>query len=144
MFSRISALACLVATLCATPVTAQQQSCSDLTISGNTKAGGELVIHVKNADLSAPIYLAISGKEGTTNFNLGAAGSLTLGLAQPIVFIPLGTTTPGGTVNFKIPVPQDLTTELTLFAQAVSVTGNPSTPRLEFCTSEVVQFTVGG
>jgi hypothetical protein len=138
---RVTAIALTLA-LCAAPSVAQQP-CSDLSVSGSGQPGTQLVFQVRGADPYSTVFLFLSGAEGTTSIPLGEAGTLTLGLRSPLQMLVIGTTNAAGNLTFRVDVPQDLSPQIAVFAQAVTATSQPNTPELRFCVSDVERFTAG-
>jgi hypothetical protein len=129
--------------LCA-PTTAQ--SCSDLTVTGTGKPGTSLVFALSGGAPNAFALLAIAQTTGSTTINFGPIGSLTLGLAAPAALLPMGATDASGAVSLTISIPNAPIPSIALHAQGTTATmkvgGGP--PSLEFCTSDVEAFQIGG
>lgn len=135
------------------------QSCSNLTATGNGAPGTSVVLALTGAPANAFTAVAIGDTLGTTTLNIGPLGTLTLGLAQPFVPLPMGLTNAAGEASRTINVPNSPSLPgIDLYGQAVSMTwamqvpgpGNPgpggphaSILTLTFCTSNVVSFHLG-
>jgi hypothetical protein len=117
---------------------AAAQTCS-LSISSS---GSSLTFAFQGA-ASSPALMAIGDTEGTTTLSFGPLGSLTLGLAQPFLFAPIGFTDASGAATLTVNVPANIPSA-DLFAQGVGVTFTPP-PNfgLSFCTTAVVPFHIG-
>ena len=121
---------------------ASAQTCATLTVTGSGAPGTDLTFALNGA-ANSPALLAIGDTAGTTTFNFGPLGSLTLGLAQPFVPLPLGLTDASGNVSRTVSIPAGLPAA-DLFGQGLTVTFTlPPTLGLSFCTSNVAAFHVG-
>jgi hypothetical protein len=133
-------LAALVASLSSL---ATGQHCSSLGVHGSGHPGTDLTFTLTHADPNAPAFLFLSGHTGHTVLDFGALGSLTLGLAPPLVFAAMGTTDEHGAAQLVVPVPLHVPS-LDFVAQGTSVVllHHPH-PALRFCPSDVAPFHVG-
>lgn len=133
---------------------ALSQSCSTLTITGSINAGQTLTIAVAGAGANDPTVLAVSQSLGSTTLNFGPLGSLTLDLASPFLFFPLGTTDGNGDVSLSIAIPGNLPPGAAIpshdfHCQAVSIgvslpgAGGPPLPSLSFCASNTATLHAG-
>jgi hypothetical protein len=118
-------------------------TCSTLTVTGSGAPGTPLAFAVEGAAPNAVAGLVLSGARGATAFNLGLFGTLELGLAQPLVIESIGATDPAGNVGVALNVPAGLSPRIDLFAQAFTVSGSPSSPTFDFCTTGVAGFGAG-
>jgi len=112
--------------------------CHDLSLMGfNT--GETATIAVTGAQANAPLTLALASAEGSTTFDFGTLGSLTLCLESPVALVPFGVTDGNGdfAVSFDVPDEPGLV-GLTIAAQTVTYEvefgGGP--PTLDFCESD--------
>jgi hypothetical protein len=120
---------------------AQAQTCGSLTVAGGQSA--PLVFTAASLAANAPSLLVIGPTTGTTTLNFGPIGTLTLGLAAPFVPVPLGNTSASGGATLSIDLPNNLPPQA-LHAQALSLgIGTTRPPRVEFCTTNVVAFSIG-
>lgn len=125
--------------------------CASLAVTGTGAPGTSLVFTIDGTAAGALAALAIGDTLGTTTIPLGALGSLTLGLAQPFVPVPMGTTDANGDASLTIAVPGATTLGVDLHGQGVTMSfslpgpgpGGPGLPTLTFCTTNVVSFHVG-
>jgi hypothetical protein len=121
----------------------QAQSCGNLAVSGGPTT--PVTFTATSLAAEAPAFLVVGPETGTTVFNFGPLGTLTLGLALPFALLPLGATSASGGASLTVDVPPSLP-RTDLHAQAFSIEFEilPPPPRLEFCTTNVVAFTIGG
>lgn len=120
---------------------ASAQSCGNLTVSGGQNS--PLVFSASSLAANAPALMVIGPTTGTTTFNFGPIGTLTLGLAAPFVPVMLGNTSATGTVTLTVDVPNGVPPQ-SLHAQALSLgIGNSRPPSIQFCTTNVVAFSIG-
>ncbi len=127
------------------------QSCSTLTVTGNGAPGTSVVFDLAGSTPLSLTALAVGDTAGTTVFDLGPLGSLTLGLASPFIPLPFGFTDTNGAASRTINVPPGNIPGIDLFGQAVSMSLLPATPgpngpgrpAVTFCTSNVVSFHLG-
>jgi hypothetical protein len=129
----------LPAILLAAAAAAPAQSCS-LAVSGGAP-GSTLSISVTGAPMSLAA-VAVGQTAGTTVIDLGSLGSLTLGLAQPFVPVPIGILDSNGTASVSIPVPSQLPA-LDLVMQGVTVGVSVMPFALSLCGTNVVSVHVG-
>jgi hypothetical protein len=128
--------------LLSAPVAAQ--SCADLTVTGSGRSGTQLTFAVTGAGTNSPAYLVIGQTAGSFSISLGPIGTLTLGIVPPFTFVPLGSTDGSGAVSRSVTVPP--------IPDAVSVLGQAFSAkvvidrgvRVDFCTSDVESFSIGG
>jgi hypothetical protein len=121
--------------------------CSSLTVGGSGQPASTLTFDLTGAAAQAPALLLIGVHEGTTVMQIGVLGTLSLGLAQPLVPVMMGLTDATGAASLSINVPPGNLPLVTLFAQAMTVVFTPPShgpPSLDFCTSDVESFEFGG
>ena len=122
------------------------QACATLTVTGTGAPGTSVVLTIDGSAAGAFAALAIGDTAGTTTIPLGSLGSLTLGLAQPFIALPMGMTNANGDVSRTIQVPNG-TSGIDLFGQGVTMVFTPPTgpglPTITFCTTNVVPFHLG-
>lgn len=131
--------------------TASAQSCATLTVSGTGAPGTTLQFNLDGQASGAFAFLAVGMTQGTTSIPLGPLGTLTLGLASPLLTLPLGMTNASGDASVSVPVPNGFPVSLDMFAQGLTAEltitpPSPPTPpsiSLSFCTSNVVGFHIG-
>lgn len=142
--NKLLCTAALCAAFSATDLAAQ--ACSTLATAGTGKAGTTLTITLSGADKNAFALLALGQTAGSTTFDFGPLGSVTFGLAQPFGLFPLGQTDATGKATLAIQIPTSATTAVNLKGQGTTavLTIQQGPPSLDFCTSNVVAFTVGG
>ena len=99
--------------LLAAPAMAQGP-CSDLTVTGGA-AGTTATFDLTGADPNAPATLAVGSTAGTTTFNIGPLGTLSLGLATPFGVIPMGMTDANGDVSLSLNIPSAISQQVDLF-----------------------------
>ena len=120
--------------------------CATLAVTGTGAPGTSLQFQFDGSANPALVILAVSQTQGTTTY-----GPITLGLATPILPIPIGFANATGDVTRSISVPSTATLSLDLFAQGLSAAWTftmpgPTTPggfSVSFCASNVVPFHVG-
>ena len=130
---------------------ASAQSCATLSVSGTGAPGTTLTFNLDGQASGAFAFLAVGMTQGTTSIPFGPLGTLTLGLASPLLTLPLGPTNASGDASVSIAVPNGITLGLDLFGQGVTaeLTFTPPSPPtppvigLTFCTSNVVGFHFG-
>ncbi|MFO1078468.1 MAG: hypothetical protein U1E73_12160 [Planctomycetota bacterium] len=132
------------AALAAFAATASAQ-CGTLATTGTGAPGTALTIDLSGATPMAMAALAVGDTLGTTTINLGSFGSLTLGLAQPFIPLPLGRTDAAGAASRTINVPSTVTQGIDLNAQAVvlGISFGQGGLSLTFCATNVVSFHLG-
>jgi hypothetical protein len=129
----------LPAILLAAAAAAPAQSCS-LAVSGGAP-GSTLSISVTGAPMSIAA-VAVGETAGTTVIDLGSLGSLTLGLAQPFVPVPLGIIDASGTASVSVTVPSQLpAADLVMQGVTVGITMMPFA--LSLCATNVASVHVG-
>ncbi|MCB9892191.1 MAG: hypothetical protein H6832_07620 [Planctomycetes bacterium] len=128
----------------AAPVAAQ--ACSKLDVSGTGKPGTDLGFALTGADANVPAILFLSTQTGKTTIKVGPLGTLELGLAMPLIPVPLGMTDDKGAASLTVKIPDAKIPEISLHGQATSVKFElkMGPPKLTFCTSNVVDFKIGG
>lgn len=118
--------------------------CSTLTVTGTGAPGTNIVFTLDGGAANAPALMAMGQTTGSITFNFGQLGSLELGVLPPFTVLPLGTTDANGDASLTVRVPnipgvnmhgQGFTVDLQI------VRGRPS---LQFCTSNVAAFRIGG
>jgi len=122
----------------------QAQSCGTLAVTGSGAHGTQLTIAVTGATANSFAILAVAENTGTTTINLPMSGTLTLGLASPIIPLPLGRTDASGNASVSFNVPARLTTAHNVNGQAVTVSFTFHPFALSACTSNVAAFAIGG
>lgn len=131
--------ALLLATVAAT---VSAQNCATLTVTGSGAPGTDVVFAL-SGDATSPAFLAIGNTTGTTVFNFGPLGSLTLDLDHPFAIVPLGFTNASGEAGRTVHIPPNFPSA-DLFAQGVTISWTPPPHlTLSFCTSNVVAFHIG-
>jgi hypothetical protein len=122
----------------------QAQSCGTLTVTGTGAAGTQLTVAVTGATANGFALIAVAENTGTTTIRLPMSGSLTLGLAAPIIPLPLGRTDANGDASISFTVPSRLTTAHNLNGQAVTLALSLHPFGISACASNVAAFAVGG
>jgi hypothetical protein len=122
----------------------QAQSCGTLAITGSGAAGTQLTVALTGATANGYALLAVAENTGTTTIQLPMNGSLTLGLATPIIPLPLARTDANGDGSITFTVPSRLTTATNLNGQAVTLALSLHPFGISACASNVVAFAVGG
>lgn len=125
--------------------------CANLAVTGTGAPGTSLQFAVNGTAASIPAFLMLSLTQGSTSLPLGPFGSLTLGLAQPVLPLPIGMTDASGDASLTIAVPSAATYGLDLFGQGVTVGfsftpptgGGLPTFSLVTCATNVVSFHLG-
>ena len=131
--------------------TTSAQTCATLSVSGTGAPGTALTFSLDGQASGAFAFLAVGPTQGTTSIAFGPLGTLTLGLASPLLTLPLGPTDASGDASVVVPVPNGFPASLDLFAQGVTaeLTFTPPSPPtpptfgLTFCTSNVAGFHIG-
>ncbi|MCC6672617.1 MAG: hypothetical protein IT458_16250 [Planctomycetes bacterium] len=124
-----------------------QTPCATLAITGSGHPGTDLTIALTSQDKNAPAVLFVGQTAGSTTFEFGPLGSLTLGLAQPFVPVMLGATDGAGKATLVVRIPPGNIPPVQLKGQGTTVRfaiRPPTPPALNFCTSNVASFSVGG
>lgn len=132
----------LVSSVALVPSAAAQ--CSTLTVSSSHETGSpfQLVqVDVTGSASHSLHVLAVAETPGGTFLDLGFA-SLTLGLEEPFVAVPLGVSDLDGGLTRSIHLPADL--GVTLFSQSVALelSFDLGPPTLSFCESNVAEVTL--
>jgi hypothetical protein len=131
--------------------TAQAQ-CSTLAVTGTGLPGTTLTVAVDGpAATHGIVFLLVGAAQGSTTINLGPAASLTLGLADPFLPVPLGMADASGDITRSLDVPSGLTMGVDVFGQSLTLGFSFSLPTgggmpsfgVSTCTSNVVPFHVG-
>ena len=122
---------------------AAAQSCGTLAVTGTGAAGTQLTFAVTGATANSFAILLIAENTGTTTVRL-PGGTLTLGLASPILPALLGRTNASGDVSRSITVPSRATTAHNVNGQAATFTLSFMPFSLTACASNVAAFTFGG
>jgi hypothetical protein len=117
--------------------------CSTLTVTGTGAGGTELRFDLDGAAPDAPAVLVIGPTTGSFTIRFGPIGSLELGIVPPFAPLPMGITDGNGDVRLTIRVPDNLP-GFDLNAQGFSIDFTVRPPTLEFCTSNVAPFHIGG
>lgn len=138
----VSLLSLVVAAAISAPLSAQ--SCSKLAVTGSGKSGTDLKISLTGAAKRSFAFLFLSQKTGKTVIKVGPLGTLTLGLAMPVIPLPFGRTDASGAATATIKVPKIPQTTLNAQGSTVQLKIGRGRPSLEFCTSNVVTFKIGG
>jgi hypothetical protein len=131
-----------LAALLGAPLAAQ--SCSDLTVTGDGKVGTQLTFSLTGAAANAPAFLVLGETSGSFSISFGSIGTLDLGIVPPFSLLPFGQTDGSGAVSRSVTVPP-LPGEIVLHGQGFTARlVIDRGVRLDFCTSDVERFTVGG
>lgn len=119
--------------------------CATLGITGAGTPGTTLQISLDGTTANAIAFLMVSTTQGSTSLPLGPFGSLALGLAQPILPVPIGMTNATGDAALALLVPSAVTLGVDLFGQGVTFgfSFTPPTFGVSTCASNVVAFHVG-
>lgn len=140
----------LASSLLGLAATASAQ-CS-LTVTGTGAPGTTVTFAIDGSSPGAFAFLAIGDTQGTTAINLGALGTLTLGLTFPFTALPVGMTNLQGDATLALDIPAGAQGSLDLFAQGVTLgvslpgpggPGGPGLPGLTWCTTNVAAFHIG-
>lgn len=132
-----------LATVLTLAAAAAAQSCGTLAISGGA-AGSTLSIGVTGVPNGSYVILGISENTGSTTVNVGPLGlNLTLGLAVPILPLPIGRADGNGAITRSFDVPAGLLQQYPLQGQAVATTLSIFPFSFSACASNVVGFTIG-
>ena len=134
----------LLAGALATPALAGD--CSTLAVTADEDS---IAVDITGGLADAPAFLVVGDTTGTTAFDFGPLGSLTLGLVQPFALFPVGSTDAAGALSLSFPNNGNAP-DVDLFAQAVTVGFTLNVPpipgelpvSLEFCTSNVAAFSL--
>jgi hypothetical protein len=121
-----------------------QAQCGTLTVTGTGAAGTQLTLAVAGATANSFALLAVAENTGTTTIRLPMSGSLTLGLASPIIPFPLGRTDASGNASVSFTVPSQITTAHNLNGQVATFTLSFHPFGIAACASNVAAFAVGG
>lgn len=125
--------------------------CASLAITGAGTPGTTLQVAIDGTAPNVMAFLMVSTTQGSTVLPLGPLGSLTLGLAQPLVPLPLGMTNAAGDVSRSLAVPSSTTFGIDLYGQGVTFGFSFTPPTggglpsfgLTTCATNVVAFHVG-
>ncbi len=133
----------LVATLFAAPLAAQ--NCSDLSVTGDGSPGTNLTISVTGSAADAFTFLAVGQDTGTTTVNLGPLLSFDLGIASPLVPLPLGVADANGDVSISLDLPTGDFPRIDVYGQALAISFEigQGRPTLTACVSDVEAFGIG-
>lgn len=116
--------------------------CGTLAITGAGTAGTTLSIAVTGTAPSGLVALVVGQTTGTTAINLGPL-SLTLGLAQPFLPVPLGRADANGDVSVSFTIPNGVSQQIQLNAQSATFGFTMRPFSITACASNVVAFTIG-
>ena len=121
------------------------QACSKLTATGSSTG---VSLELTGGTPNAVTFLAFGEQAGTTKFDFGPLGTLELGLASPLMVLPIGRTDAKGDLSLKVDFPKPVPA-FEVKAQAdnakLDVSGGPlTTLTLKFCTSNVADVKGGG
>jgi len=121
------------------------QSCGTLAFTGTGAAGTTLDIAVTGGTANGFCMIAVSENTGSTPVQLPfGGGTLTLGLASPIIPLPFGRLDANGDRTRSISVPTRATTAHNLQGQAVTLSFSFRPFAFSACASNVAAFTIGG
>jgi hypothetical protein len=137
-----SLLSIALTAVLASPAVAQ--SCSKLAVEGTGKPGTDLTFKLSGGAAKAPAVLFVATETGKTTIKLGTLGTLELGLAMPVIPVPMPVTDASGASTLVIPIPKAKIPEIALHGQGTTVKFTLPPPKLTFCTSNVVDFKIGG
>ncbi|MEO6596696.1 MAG: vanadium-dependent haloperoxidase, partial [Planctomycetota bacterium] len=112
--------------------------CGALTVTGTLNPAQIITLTVAGATPLGEAFLLAGSDVGSTFIDLGALGSLTVGLVSPFTLLPIGQTNASGNLSYSFSIPANvptssLPTSLTL--QVVTVTFAFGPPILSFCVS---------
>jgi hypothetical protein len=122
----------------------QDTGCSTLDVVGDGLPCTDLTFVLSGAPPHAPAFLIFGLDAGTTVLGVGSLGRLTLDLAWPWIPIPLGQTDADGGADLNVPLPPWPLPLITFYGQAVAIDAKQASSGSAFCTSNLVEFTVGG
>jgi hypothetical protein len=122
----------------------QDTGCSTLDVVGDGLPCTELGFVLSGAPPHAPAFLIVGLDAGTTALGVGSLGRLTLDLAWPWIPIPLGLTDEVGGADLNVPLPPWPLPLIGFYGQAVTIDAKQASSGSAFCTSNLVEFTVGG
>lgn len=126
--------------------------CSTLAVTGTGLPGTTLTIAVDGpAATNGIVWLLVGAETGTTTIHLGPTLSLSLGLDDPFVPVPMAMADANGDATRSIDVPSSVTLGVDVYGQALTIGFSFSLPTgggmpsfgLTTCTSNVVPFHVG-
>ncbi len=79
--------------------------CSALAITGSVNFGQTVGISVTGAPAGSMVFVAAAQSLGSTTFSLGPLGGFSLDIAQPMIILPLGTASAGGSASVSFTMP---------------------------------------
>ena len=132
----------LIALACTAGIATAQ--CGTLSTDGTGAAGTDLTISLAGATADSFAVLFLAETTGSSTIELGPMLSLNLGLAEPVIPVPLGGTDENGDVSVTFTVPSMATTAWTVEAQAGTFTFSFMPFSIGACESNVTSVTVGG
>lgn len=140
-----SLLSFLVVAALSGPVAAQGCS-TKLAVDGSGKPGTDLKFTLSGSAARSPAIVFLATQTGTTTIKIGPLGTLELGLKMPLIPLFLGVTNGSGTATRTISIPDGKIPEISLHAQGTTIKFEirRGPPKLVFCTSNVVDFKIGG
>lgn len=117
--------------------------CSTLTVTGTGAPGTDLRFDLDGGAANAPALLVMGQTAGSFSVNIGALGTLELGILPPFSMLPLGMTDANGDASLTVRVPNVSGVDLNGQGLTVELRINRGRPSLNFCTSNVAPFRIG-
>jgi hypothetical protein len=142
---RYLSLALIAALAISAPALAQ---CSTLAVTGTINAGQTVTVDVSGAPANSIVFIAV-GDAGNTSIPLPGGTTLSLGVAQPFLLLPLGMADASGHVALSAEVPANIPANLiqnhTYTVQAISASFSfgPSMPSFSVCASNTASLVSG-
>ncbi|MGE3174586.1 MAG: hypothetical protein AB7O97_18285 [Planctomycetota bacterium] len=116
--------------------------CGTLAITGPGTAGTDLNVAVTGSSAGGLIVVMVGQTTGTTTIDIGPL-NLTLGLDTPFFPVPLGRADGNGDVARSFTIPNAITQQIALNAQAAAFLLSIFPFNLSACATNVAAFTVG-
>jgi hypothetical protein len=122
--------------------------CSTLAITGTVNAGQTVTVDVSGAPADSIVFIAI-GDAGATSIPLPGGSTLSLGVAQPFILLPLGVADASGHVALSASIPANIPANLiqnhTYTVQAISASFSfgPGMPSISVCASNTASLVSG-
>ncbi|GAB4140286.1 MAG: hypothetical protein Fur0037_06740 [Planctomycetota bacterium] len=120
-----------------------QAQCGTLAVNGPGTPGTTLDIALTGATPNGFAILFAGPTTGATPIHLGLS-TLTIGLEAPFLAAPMGPTDANGDASLSVPIPQvTIPQQITLHAQAATISFSMRPFSISGCTSNVATFTIG-